>query len=76
MQAKTKRKPEELALEQAAKYICNLLGGLCPLVVEEHRCRTPCDLDTLPWQCWIDYFQAATASRQKADTAEVAAEAA
>ena len=45
-------------LERAAKYICNLLDGLCPMVVEHYPCPVICNLDTLPWHCWIDYFLA------------------
>jgi hypothetical protein len=44
------------ALEMAAKYICNHLDGLCPMVVEQHPCPADCILETLPWHCWIDYF--------------------
>lgn len=56
MQEENRKQPAEKALELAAKYICNQLAGLCPQVQEGHRCPTTCDLDTLPWQCWIDYF--------------------
>lgn len=46
------------ALEKAAKYICTLKCGLCPLVVENSPCPQECDLDTPPWQCWVAYFRA------------------
>ena len=45
------------ALEKAAKYICNLKDGLCPMVVEKMECRTVCTLDTLPWKCWLTLFK-------------------
>lgn len=48
---------ETTSLETAAKYICNTLGGLCPMVAERYDCPRDCDLDTLPWQCWISYFR-------------------
>ena len=56
---------KEKALEIAAKYLCNLLDGRCPLAVEKYPCPTECGPETLPWRCWINYFQAALArSRQ------------
>ena len=45
------------ALEKAAKYICNMKDGLCPMVVEKMECRTVCTLETLPWQCWLILFK-------------------
>lgn len=45
------------ALERAAKYICNSKDGLCPMRIEDFKCRFPCDLDTLPWQCWVIFFK-------------------
>lgn len=48
---------EMMALEKAAKYICTLLDGLCPMAAEGHACPTECTLDTVPWQCWISYFR-------------------
>jgi hypothetical protein len=48
------------ALANAAKYICNLKCGLCPLVVEEFHCEFECSLETLPWKCWRYYFRRIT----------------
>lgn len=48
---------ETVLLEKAAKYICNSLDGLCPMVAESYACPTDCTLDTVPWQCWIAYFR-------------------
>lgn len=48
---------ETTSLEKAAKYICNNLGGLCPMVTEKFVCPTACNLDTLPWHCWVSYFR-------------------
>ena len=61
---------EDLALELAAKYICNLLNGLCPQVVAGYPCPTTCTLETLPWQCWSAYFQSEAAARRKKATKE------
>jgi hypothetical protein len=36
----------ELALEKAAKMICTMKTGLCP-IHEEIR----------PWQCWVIHFK-------------------
>lgn len=47
----------ERALVMAAKHICTILDGLCPMVVEKVPCRASCDLDTLPWQCWVEHFR-------------------
>jgi hypothetical protein len=58
---------EATTLEKAAKYICNTLDGLCPMMAEKFTCPTECNLDTLPWQCWISFFknQQATAEREE-----------
>jgi hypothetical protein len=48
---------DDLALERAAKYICTLKSGMCPMTEENFTCRTECDLETRPWQCWIDFFK-------------------
>ena len=47
----------ESALELAAKQICTMLDGLCPMVVEKIPCLATCDLDTLPWHCWMGHFR-------------------
>ncbi len=48
---------EIAALEKAAKYICTLKCGLCPMVVEGFCCEFDCNLETRPWKCWIFYFK-------------------
>jgi hypothetical protein len=53
-----KREIELKALEKAAKYICTIKCGLCPMVVENIPCPGECNLESLPWQCWFAYFQA------------------
>ena len=45
------------ALEDAAKYICTMRCGLCPMAAEGFPCPQPCSEETRPWQCWIAYFQ-------------------
>ncbi|MCI5115736.1 MAG: hypothetical protein D3913_12500 [Candidatus Electrothrix sp. LOE1_4_5] len=54
-------KTMELALEKAAKMVCNMKSGLCP-IREEHfsGCPRKCTEDTRPWQCWFDYFRELT----------------
>ncbi len=49
------RHPE--ALESAAKYICTMKCGKCPMAVEQFPCPQACTMDTRPWQCWIAYFR-------------------
>lgn len=44
-------------LEKAAKYICTSLGGLCPMSAEDYTCPTVCDLETVPWVCWLLYLR-------------------
>jgi len=48
----------ERALEKAAKMICNLQYGRCP-VQEEHfsGCPSMCHEDIVPWQCWVSYLR-------------------
>ncbi|MCB2183688.1 MAG: hypothetical protein KQH63_16765 [Desulfobulbaceae bacterium] len=48
---------ETSALVKAAKYVCNLKCGLCPMVVEDFFCEFDCNLETRPWQCWLHYFK-------------------
>jgi len=45
------------ALIYAAKYICTLKCGMCPMAVEKFPCPQACTLEVRPWQCWIAYFQ-------------------
>jgi hypothetical protein len=49
----------ERALEKAAKMICTLQLGRCP-VQEEHfpGCPSVCHEDIVPWQCWVSYLRA------------------
>lgn len=57
--------PEGKALEAAAKYICNLQDGRCPLVMDDYRCQSACAMDTQPWRCWIDHFLTATGVQER-----------
>ncbi len=50
---------ERNALEKAAKYICTLKCGLCPMVEEGFSCPTECDTETRPWRCWVEFFKEA-----------------
>lgn len=48
---------DENAFERAAKYICTIQCGRCPMIVEKFPCPKTCDLETLAWQCWMAYFR-------------------
>ncbi|MBU0483144.1 MAG: hypothetical protein KKB30_01350 [Proteobacteria bacterium] len=58
---------ENPALENAAKYICNLKCGLCPMVVEGFHCEFECSLETAPWKCWRYYFRQIALKDSKKD---------
>lgn len=46
------------ALERAAKFICLLKCGLCPIREPDFSgCPHECTEDVRPWQCWIHYFR-------------------
>ncbi len=45
------------SLEKAAKYVCTLKCGGCPSAVEDFPCPRACTPETLPWQCWVEYFK-------------------
>ncbi len=48
----------ELALEKAAKIICTMKCGLCPLREENFSgCPDICTEQTRPWRCWVAYLR-------------------
>ncbi|MCW5210924.1 hypothetical protein VU03_04265 [Desulfobulbus sp. N3] len=48
----------ELALEKAAKMICTMKIGLCPLHEENFSgCHCTCHEEIRPWQCWVIHFK-------------------
>lgn len=57
MKGKKTKQRRTAALEDAAKYICTMKCGMCPMAVEQFPCPQVCTLDVRPWQCWIAYFQ-------------------
>ncbi len=58
MDAEKKRDVLELALEKAAKIICNLKCGLCPLREEDFTgCSYVCDEGIRPWRCWVAHLR-------------------
>jgi hypothetical protein len=58
---KKKEKTMELALEKAAKIICNMKSGLCPMREENFSgCPWACTEDIRPWQCWVAYLREPT----------------
>ena len=53
----------ESALEKAAKVVCNLKCGLCPIHEEGFSgCPYECREEILPWQCWAAHFKEITIS--------------
>ncbi len=55
----TKRSLESKALVKAAKIICELKSGLCPIREEDFSgCPFACTEDIRPWQCWVAYLTA------------------
>ena len=53
-----KEKRMELALEKAAKIICGLKLGLCPVQEKDFSgCPCTCHEEVLPWQCWMIYIK-------------------
>ncbi|WP_456473367.1 hypothetical protein [Desulfolithobacter sp.] len=48
----------ERALEKAAKLICNLKCGLCPIREPDFSgCPFACTEDIRPWQCWVSHLK-------------------
>ena len=48
----------EQALEKAAKIICGLKCGLCPIREENFSgCPVACHEDIRPWQCWVAHLR-------------------
>ena len=46
------------ALQRAAKKICNLKCGLCPIREEGFTgCLVTCHEEVRPWQCWVSHFK-------------------
>jgi hypothetical protein len=47
----------ELALEKAAKIICSMKCGLCPIREDNFTgCPYACTEDIRPWRCWVDHL--------------------
>ena len=50
---------DSMALVRAAKVICDLKSGLCPINEAGFSgCPFVCGEDTRPWQCWVVYLRA------------------
>ncbi|BCO10242.1 hypothetical protein GF1_26180 [Desulfolithobacter dissulfuricans] len=48
----------EKALEKAAKLICSLKCGLCPIREPDFSgCPFACTEDIRPWQCWVRHLK-------------------
>lgn len=51
------RKKTEYALEKAAKMICTMKLGACPLQEDNFSgCSSNCHVNILPWQCWVTHL--------------------
>ncbi len=48
---------DQRALIRAAKYICTENCGKCPMYIENFPCPKECGLDTVPWECWLEFFK-------------------
>jgi len=52
----------ERALEKAAKIICALQYGRCPMREQNFPgCPCVCHEDIVPWQCWAAYLRTTAA---------------
>jgi len=58
METKKNDTVSETALTKAAKIICNLKCGLCPMQEDNFtNCPCTCNEDIRPWQCWVSYLK-------------------
>ena len=47
------------ALEKAAKMICSLKCGLCPMREKDFQgCPYECTEEIRPWRCWVAHLRA------------------
>ncbi len=64
----TNRSPEARALVRAAKMICELKSGLCPLRERDFTgCPHACTEDIRPWQCWVAHLTARAMAEEPAE---------
>lgn len=60
---------EEQALIKAAKLICNLKSGVCPIYEADFLgCPRPCNEDIRPWQCWVVHLTSLVSNKEKRQT--------
>ncbi|WP_417915597.1 hypothetical protein [Candidatus Electronema sp. JM] len=58
----------ERALEKAAKIICTLKLGCCPVQEKNFSgCPSECHENILPWQCWLVYLRGSVSPQQTSD---------
>ncbi len=63
---------EEKALIKAAKLICDLKSGLCPMNEPGFSgCPQSCSEDIRPWQCWVTYLTTFVRDNEKTQTKAV-----
>ncbi len=49
---------DDLALEKAAKIICNLKCGVCPMREKDFQgCPYECTEEIRPWRCWMAHLR-------------------
>ncbi|MBU0961782.1 MAG: hypothetical protein KKD01_07760 [Proteobacteria bacterium] len=60
---------EEKALIKAAKLICNLKSGVCPMYEPDFLgCPHTCNEDIRPWQCWVSYLTTLVSNKGRVQT--------
>lgn len=60
---------EKKALIKAAKLICNLKSGVCPLYEPDFSgCPRPCNEDIRPWQCWVVHLTTLVSNKKRTQT--------
>ena len=60
---------EERALIKAAKLICDLKSGLCPMHEPDFiGCPHACTEDVRPWRCWVIYLTILSQCQNKTKT--------
>ena len=51
------------ALEHAAKLICTLKCGVCPIREKDFSgCPYTCNDEIRPWRCWMEHLQQVASS--------------
>ncbi|MBU0946741.1 MAG: hypothetical protein KJ804_06375 [Proteobacteria bacterium] len=60
---------EEKALIKAAKLICTLKSGVCPMYEPDFLgCPRTCNEEIRPWQCWVVYLTTIVRNKERTHT--------